>query len=62
MGSLHSLWLQRNEVEHLPENIGLMQSLETLVLCNNRLTDIPVVMEGMANLRSACYHLNLLKL
>lgn len=57
MENLHTLWLQRNEVENLPESLCLMQKLETLVLCSNRLTDIPSLMEGMTNLRSACHHL-----
>lgn len=57
MGNLHTLWLQRNAVEDLPENISLMRSLETLVLSNNRLREIPILMEGMVNLRSAYYHL-----
>lgn len=57
MENLHTLWLQRNEVEKLPESLCLMQSLETLVLSSNRLTDIPELMEGMTNLRSACHHL-----
>lgn len=51
MEALHTLWLQRNELEKLPENIARMRSLDTLVLSSNRLRDIPPLMEGMSNLR-----------
>lgn len=51
MEKLHALWLQRNLLENLPENIGRMTSLDTLVLSSNRLRDIPQLMEDMANLR-----------
>lgn len=51
MEKLHTLWLQRNELEYLPDNISHMHRLETLVLSNNKLRDIPSLMEGMSNLR-----------
>lgn len=51
MEKLHTLWLQRNQLETLPENIGRMASLDTLVLSSNKLTDIPQLMEDMSNLR-----------
>ncbi|XP_028857566.1 leucine-rich repeat-containing protein 39 isoform X3 [Denticeps clupeoides] len=51
MDKLHTLWLQRNELEYLPDNISRMRSLDTLVLSSNRLRDIPGLMEGMSNLR-----------
>uniref|UniRef100_A0A3Q2Z875 Leucine-rich repeat-containing protein 39 n=1 Tax=Hippocampus comes TaxID=109280 RepID=A0A3Q2Z875_HIPCM len=51
MERLRALWLQRNRLESLPENVGRMSRLDTLVLSGNRLSDIPPVMEGMANLR-----------
>ncbi|KAF6718734.1 Leucine-rich repeat-containing protein 39 [Oryzias melastigma] len=51
MEKLHTLWLQRNELERLPDNISRMASLDTLVLSSNRLRDIPPLMEGMSNLR-----------
>lgn len=51
MEKLHTLWLQRNELEKLPENISRMASLDTLVLSSNRLRDIPPLMEDMCNLR-----------
>lgn len=51
MEVLHTLWLQRNELEKLPENITRMRSLDTLVLSSNRLRDIPPLMEGMSSLR-----------
>lgn len=51
MDKLRALWLQRNRLESLPENVGRMSRLDTLVLSGNRLSDIPPVMEGMANLR-----------
>lgn len=51
MEKLHTLWLQRNELEYLPDNISRMQSLNTLVLSKNKLRDIPPLMEGMSNLR-----------
>ena len=54
MEKLHTLWLHRNELEKLPENISRMPSLDTLVLSNNRLRDIPSLMEDMSNLRSVC--------
>lgn len=53
METLHTLWLQRNRLEKLPENISRMKSLDTLVLSCNLLTDIPPLMEDMSNLRSA---------
>lgn len=52
MEKLHTLWLQRNELEKLPENISRMPSLDTLVLSCNKLRDIPPLMEGMSRLRS----------
>lgn len=52
MEKLHSLWLQRNQLESLPENISRMASLDTLVLSSNQLRDIPELMEDMSNLRS----------
>lgn len=52
MEKLHTLWLQRNQLEALPENISRMSSLDTLVLSSNKLTDIPQLMEDMSNLRS----------
>lgn len=52
MEKLHTLWLQRNHLETLPENICRMTNLETLVVSGNRLKDIPAVMEDMSNLRS----------
>lgn len=52
MEKLHTLWLQRNQLERLPDNISRMGSLDTLVLSNNRLRDIPPLMEDMSNLRS----------
>lgn len=52
MEKLHTLWLQRNQLETLPENISRMASLDTLVLSSNKLTDIPQLMEDMSNLRS----------
>lgn len=51
MEKLHTLWLPRNELEYLPDNICRMQSLDTLVLSKNKLRDIPRLMEGMSNLR-----------
>lgn len=48
---LHTLWLQRNRLEKLPDNISRMASLDTLVLSSNRLRDIPPLMEGMSKLR-----------
>lgn len=51
MEKLHTLWLQRNQLETLPENIGRMASLDTLVLSSNNLRDIPQLMEDMSNLR-----------
>ena len=54
MEELHSLWLQRNQLEKLPGNIVRMQRLDTLVLSSNCLRDIPPLMEDMSNLRSAC--------
>ncbi|XP_056894371.1 leucine-rich repeat-containing protein 39 isoform X1 [Takifugu flavidus] len=51
MEKLHTLWLQRNQLETLPENISRMASLDTLVLSSNKLTDIPQLMEDMSNLR-----------
>ncbi|KAM8888218.1 leucine-rich repeat-containing protein 39 isoform 2-T2 [Synchiropus picturatus] len=51
MEKLHTLWLQRNQLEKLPDNISRMASLDTLVLSSNRLRDIPPLMEGMCNLR-----------
>lgn len=51
MEKLHTLWLQRNELEYLPDNISRMQNLDTLVLSKNKLRDIPPLMEGMTNLR-----------
>lgn len=51
MEKLHTLWLQRNELERLPENISRMASLDTLVLSSNRLRDIPSLMEDMSKLR-----------
>lgn len=54
MERLHSLWLQRNQLETLPENISRMARLDTLVLSSNRLRDIPRLMEDMSNLRLAC--------
>lgn len=51
METLHTLWLQRNRLESLPENISRMASLDTLVLSSNRLRDIPQLMEDMSNLR-----------
>lgn len=51
MTKLHTLWLQRNQLEKLPENISRMASLDTLVLSSNRLRDIPSLMEDMSNLR-----------
>uniref|UniRef100_A0A1A8NEB4 Leucine rich repeat containing 39 n=2 Tax=Nothobranchius rachovii TaxID=451742 RepID=A0A1A8NEB4_9TELE len=51
MESLHTLWLQRNQLEKIPDNISRMVSLDTLVLSGNRLRDIPALMEGMSNLR-----------
>lgn len=52
MEKLHTLWLQRNQLETLPENISRMASLDTLVLSSNKLRDIPQLMEDMSNLRS----------
>lgn len=51
MEKLHTLWLQRNRLEALPENISRMASLDTLVLSSNKLRDIPQLMEDMSNLR-----------
>lgn len=51
MEKLHTLWLQRNELEFLPDNISRMHNLDTLVLSKNKLKDIPPLMEGMTNLR-----------
>lgn len=51
MENLHTMWLQRNELEFLPDNICYMRSLDTLVLSNNKLHDIPSMMEDMNNLR-----------
>ena len=51
MEKLHTLWLQRNELEYLPDNISRMHSLDTLVLSSNRLKDIPNLMDSMTNLR-----------
>lgn len=51
MEMLHTLWLQRNRLEKLPDNISRMASLDTLVLSSNRLRDIPPLMEGMSKLR-----------
>lgn len=56
MEKLHTLWLQRNELERLPDNISRMPSLDTLVLSSNRLKDIPPLMEDMTNLRSVKPH------
>lgn len=56
MDKLHTLWLPRNELEYLPDNISRMQSLDTLVLSKNKLRDIPPLMEGMSNLRLAPLH------
>lgn len=53
MEKLHSLWLQRNRLESLPQNISRMASLDTLVLSSNNLRDIPPLMEDMSNLRWA---------
>lgn len=52
MEKLHTLWLQRNQLETLPVNISRMSMLDTLVLSSNRLRDIPPLMEDMSNLRS----------
>lgn len=52
MEKLHTLWLQRNQLETLPVNISRMSMLDTLVLSSNRLQDIPPLMEDMSNLRS----------
>lgn len=54
MEKLHTLWLQRNELEKLPDCISRMASLDTLVLSCNKLRDIPPLMEDMSNLRSVC--------
>lgn len=51
MENLHTLWLQRNEINSLPETIGNMKNLSTLVLSNNKLKDIPACMKDMTNLR-----------
>ncbi|TKS75254.1 Leucine-rich repeat-containing protein 39 [Collichthys lucidus] len=51
MEKLHTLWLQRNQLEKLPDNISRMESLDTLVLSSNRLRDIPPLMEDMYRLR-----------
>ncbi|XP_055364592.1 leucine-rich repeat-containing protein 39 isoform X2 [Betta splendens] len=51
MGKLHTFWLQRNELQKLPENISRMSGLDTLVLSSNRLKDIPPLMEDMSQLR-----------
>lgn len=51
MEKLHTLWLQRNELEYLPDNISRMHNLDTLVLSRNKLRDIPPLMEDMTNLR-----------
>lgn len=52
MEKLRALWLQRNQLEALPESISRMSSLDTLVLSSNRLRDVPALMEDMSNLRS----------
>lgn len=54
MEKLHTLWLQRNQLERLPENISRMKNLDTLVLSSNKLRDIPSVMGDMSNLRFVC--------
>lgn len=54
MQTLQTLWLQRNELQTLPENISRMSRLDTLVLSSNRLRDIPSLMEDMTNLRYTC--------
>lgn len=58
MEKLHTLWLQRNELEYLPDNISRMQNLDTLVLSKNKLRDIPPLMEGMTNLRYTLFSNN----
>lgn len=59
MEKLHTLWLQRNRLEALPENISRMASLDTLVLSSNKLRDIPQLMEDMSNLRCVPWFIRL---
>uniref|UniRef100_G1KBY1 Leucine-rich repeat-containing protein 39 n=1 Tax=Anolis carolinensis TaxID=28377 RepID=G1KBY1_ANOCA len=60
--NLHTLWLQRNEITHLPESIRNLQNLSTLVLTSNKLQDIPVCMKDMPNLRFVNFRDNPLQL
>ncbi|XP_061436761.1 leucine-rich repeat-containing protein 39-like [Lethenteron reissneri] len=47
---LHSLWLQRNLLQALPESLCRLRSLTTLVLSGNRLRQLPLAMEAMTGL------------
>ncbi|XP_029943095.1 leucine-rich repeat-containing protein 39, partial [Salarias fasciatus] len=62
LGSLESLWLQRNQIQDLPVNLDRMRSLETLVLSQNRIRDIPDLLEGMERLRFVNFRDNPLRL
>lgn len=54
MEKVHTLWLQRNQLETLPGGLSRMSRLDTLVLSSNQLRDINPMMEDMVNLRSVC--------
>lgn len=50
MQSLHTWWLQKDEVPCLPETIRNIKHLGTLVLSNNKLQGNPGCLEEMTNL------------
>lgn len=59
MEKVHTLWLQRNQLQTLPGGLSRMSRLDTLVLSSNRLQDIPPMMEDMVHLRSGASFLRL---
>lgn len=44
-------YLHYPKITYVPEEIGYLQSLHTLVLCGNELTDLPQSIKNLANLR-----------
>ena len=50
MKNLEQLSVTRNELRHLPNNIGQLESLEFLNVNHNKLQDLPVSLAQLTNL------------
>ena len=51
-GSLEELWIEKNFVECLPEDIGALSGLRWLNVMDNRLASLPPSLGGLTNLEN----------